>query len=145
MRCATILFVLAAMLAYPVAADTLVAARTIRSQSILAPEDLALIPGDVPGSLSVPGDAVGMEARVVLYAGRPIRQGDIGPAALVLRNQNVVLIFNSGALAISTGGRSLARGSVGDVIKVMNVASRSTVMGVVGADGTIRVLGGDKG
>ena len=125
--------------------DTLVAARTIRSQTILGPEDVALVSGDVPGALSAPQDAVGMEARVVLYAGRPIREGEIGPAALIARNQTVMLVFKRGALAISAEGRSLARGGVGDVIKVMNLSSRSMVSGIVGADGIVRVLGGAAG
>lgn len=138
------LFVLVALLLPSAAmADVLVAVRTIRSQSILAPGDLAVLAGDAPGSLSHPSEAEGMEARVVLYAGRPIRPADIGPAALIERNQMVTLVFHRGALAIKAEGRSLARGGVGDVIKVMNLASRSTVSGVVGADGIIRVPGGD--
>jgi len=136
-------WILAALLFCPIcaAADTLVAARTIRSLSILGPEDLALVAGSVPGTLSDPAEAVGLEARVVLYAGRPIRAADVGPAALIERNQVVLLEFRSDGLAISTEGRALARGGVGDVIRVMNLASRSTVTGVVGSDGTILVLG----
>ena len=112
------------LLPFPAYADTLVAARTLRAQTMIGPEDLATVAGDVPGALSVPEDAIGMEAKVSLYAGRPIRAGDIGPAALVNRNQTVTILFQQGPLAISTEGRSLGRGAVGDVIKVMNLASR---------------------
>ncbi len=133
------------LLLFPAAgsAETLVAARTVRSQTILQPQDLKLVAGSVPGALSVTEEAVGLETRVVLYAGRPIRADDIGPAALIDRNQTVLLEFSHGPLTISTEGRSLSRGGVGDVVRVMNLASRTTVSGIVGADGIIRVPGGD--
>lgn len=124
-------------------AETLVAARTIRSQSVLAPTDLALVEGDVAGALSSPDDAVGMEARVVLYAGRPIRPEDIGPAALVARNQTVTILFRRGSLVITAEGRSLGRGTIGDRILVMNLGSHTTVSGLIGADGLIHADGGE--
>ena len=67
------LLVAALIPALPVSAETLVAARTIRAQAILAPSDIALADATIPGALTDPADAVGLEARVVLYAGRPIR------------------------------------------------------------------------
>lgn len=133
------------MLATPVAAETLVAARTLRSQAMIGPQDVLVQAGDVAGSLTRPNQVVGMEARITLYAGRPILADQIGPPALVQRNQTVLLIFRRGTLSILTEGRSLGRGGAGDVIKVMNIASRSTVSGVIGADGHVRVLGGDEG
>ncbi len=142
MRAGLVILMLAA-LATAAPAETLVAARTIRSLSILTPDDLAIVSGTVPGALSAPEEAVGLEARVVLYAGRPIRAGDVGPAALIERNQVVTIEFRRGALAISTEGRAMTRGGVGDAIRVMNLASRSTISAVVGSDGIVRVPGGD--
>lgn len=133
------------LLAVPslLSAETLVAARTIRSQMVLAPTDLALIESDVAGALSSVADAIGMEARVVLYAGRPIRPEDIGPAAVVARNQTVMIRFKRGTLVITVEGRSLGRGTVGDRILVMNLGSHSTISGTIGADGLIHADGGD--
>ena len=51
--------------------ETLIAARTVRSQAILTLSDLAVIDKTIPGALSDADEAVGLEARVVLYAGRP--------------------------------------------------------------------------
>ena len=124
-------------------AETLVAARTLRSQTILGAGDLSQIDGATPGAFSDPSEVIGQETRVVIYAGRPIRTTDIGPAALIDRNQIVTLLFRRGVLEISTEGRALARGGVGDVVRVMNIASRSTVTGIVGADGVVRVSAGD--
>jgi flagellar basal body P-ring formation protein FlgA len=124
-------------------AETLVAARTIRSQSVLAPTDLALVAGDVAGALSLPEEAIGMEARVVLYAGRPIRPEDIGPAALIVRNQTVIILFRRGSLVITAEGRSLGRGTIGDRILAMNLGSHTTVSGTIGADGLLHADGGE--
>ncbi|HGG63074.1 MAG TPA: flagellar basal body P-ring formation protein FlgA [Rhodobacteraceae bacterium] len=133
-----LVFILA-LLAAPAAADTLVAARTVRSHAIITPADITIKDVVVPGALTFPEEAIGQEARVVLYAGRPIRPGDIGPAAIVDRNQIVRLIYKSGSLQIIADGRSLGRGGVGDYIRVMNLSSRTTVSGIIAADGSVTV------
>jgi flagellar basal body P-ring formation protein FlgA len=140
MRWAAILSV--AMLAAPAAAETLVATRTIRAQAIIEPQDLTFAAVATPGALDDPSDVVGMEARVVLYAGRPIRPGDIGAPAIVERNQIVALVFRHGTLTIAAEGRALARGGIGDLVRVMNLASRNTVTGIVGPNGSVHVSGG---
>ncbi|MDJ0825805.1 MAG: flagellar basal body P-ring formation chaperone FlgA [Rhodobacter sp.] len=124
-------------------ADTVIAARTVRSQAILTAGDLALIDKTIPGALTDIADAVGLEARVVLYAGRPVRAGDVGPAAIIERNQIVTLLFRRGGLSIAAEARALGRAGVGDVLRVMNLASRSTVTGIVRSDGTVTVGGPD--
>ncbi|HMO73049.1 MAG TPA: flagellar basal body P-ring formation chaperone FlgA [Paracoccaceae bacterium] len=124
------------LFAGPAAADTLVAARTIRALTVIAPEDLAR--GDGPGLTDL-ADVVGQEARVTLYAGRPIRPGDIGPPAVVERNGRLDLLFAAGGLSIRAEGRALDRGGAGDVIRVMNTASRSIVTVRLSADGRAHV------
>ncbi len=125
------------LLAAPAQAETLVAARTVRAQTVLSAQDLGLIRDTVPGMLTDPAEAIGQEARVTLYAGRPIRPGDLGPPAVIDRNQIVALAYRAGPLSIQTEGRALMRGGVGDTIRVMNLASRSTVSGRIAADGTV--------
>lgn len=127
------------LLAFPAQADTLIATRNVRAHAILAPGDVAVVAADVPGALTEPAQALGQEARVALYAGRPIRAGDVGPPALVDRNQIVPLSYSAGPLAIVTEGRALVRGGVGDVIRVMNLASRTTVSGRILPDGSVAV------
>ncbi|MAQ81770.1 MAG: flagella basal body P-ring formation protein FlgA [Maritimibacter sp.] len=135
MRLIAFLFLLAA----PAAAETVVAARTIRAQAIITPADVTVIEKTVPGTLSLPAEAVGLEARVILYSGRPIRPGDIGPPAIIERNQIVTLIYRSGPLSIAAEARAMSRAGVGDAVRVMNLASRTTVTGIVRADGTVSV------
>ncbi|MDE4172950.1 flagellar basal body P-ring formation chaperone FlgA [Phaeobacter sp. PT47_59] len=133
------LALLAALIAQSAAADVLVPVRTIRPKEILTAHDLALKPGEVLGALSDPSEVVGLEARVALYPGRPLRPGDIGPPAIIERNDLVILTFRQGGLTISAEGRALGRGSEGELIRVMNLASRSTVTGRIAADGSVEV------
>ncbi len=131
---------IAALVPATALAQSVAAARTIRAKSILYPDDLVVLAVSAPGAITAIADAVGKEARTILYPGRPIRKSDIGPPALVERNQIVSLIYQRGALVISADGRALARGGIGDRIRVMNPTSRTTVTGVVTGPATIRVM-----
>jgi flagellar basal body P-ring formation protein FlgA len=126
-------------LAMPAFAESVVATRTIPAESVIAPEDVTLVEALLPGALADPNLAVGQETRAAIYPGRPVREVDLGPPTLVRRNQVVPLIYLSGGLAISTEGRALARGSEGEVIRIMNLASRTTVSGRIGHDGAVYV------
>ncbi|MBM7066210.1 flagellar basal body P-ring formation chaperone FlgA [Actibacterium sp. 188UL27-1] len=126
-----------------VAAETLIAARTIRPLTLLSAADVTVVKDKVPGALQHPLDVVGMEARVALYAGRPIRPGDVGPPALVERNQIVTLLYDRSGLRIATEARALGRAGEGDTLRVMNLSSRSTVSGRVDHHG--RVIVGPSG
>lgn len=133
-----ILFALT-LLVSPAMADTVVAARTIRAQTLLSAGDVTLVKGDVVGAYSALDEVIGQEARVALYAGRPVRSNEVGPPAVVDRNQIVTLVFHSGGLTMAAEGRALGRAGVGDRIKVMNLDSRQTVVGRVRGDGAITV------
>lgn len=128
-----------ALLPVPLAAETLVATRVLRAQSVIGPADVTQQPGRVAGALALPAEALGKEARVTLYPGRPIRAADLGPPALVERNQLVALRFRQGNLDILTEARALGRGGEGEVIRVMNLQSRTTVSARVAADGSVSV------
>lgn len=127
------------LIAQPAYADSLVATRTIRAQTVLTAEDLVLVAAEIPGALADPALAIGQEARVTLYAGRPVAASDLGPPALIDRNQTVALIYRSGGLSILTEGRALDRGAAGEVIRVMNLSSRLTVNGTISPDGSVIV------
>jgi flagella basal body P-ring formation protein FlgA len=123
-----------------VAADIVSPTRTIRADTIIGEDDVTVLPGSNANAFEDKRDVIGQEAKNTLYAGRPIHFDDIGPPALVMRNQIVSLQFRSGSLIILTEGRSLERGGVGDHVRVMNLSSRTTLFGQVQSDGTIEVL-----
>jgi flagella basal body P-ring formation protein FlgA len=131
------------ILVQPAFAESVVATRTIRAKTLIAPEDLTLVSAELPGALGDPTPAIGQEARVSIYAGKPVKPGDYGPPTLVQRNQLVTLIYSSGGLSIATEGRALDRGSEGEDLRVMNLHSKNTVTGRIGPDGAVYV-GWDK-
>lgn len=126
-------------LAGPVAADALLANRAIPSRSIISELDISVTEQTIPGAYSDPAEVIGLEARVTIYPGRPIRRGDLGAPAVVERNQIVALRYAVGGLYIETEGRALGRAGIGDLIRVMNLNSRNTVTGRVGPNGIIEV------
>lgn len=130
------LSVLIALLsAAPVPAETLVAATTIRGSDPIGPADVTVVPETMPGALSDPSDAIGMEARVNLYPGRAIRAGDLRPPAVIDRNQIVTLRYDAGGILIVTEARALDRVAEGERLRVINLSSRNTVTAVAAGPG----------
>jgi flagella basal body P-ring formation protein FlgA len=137
-----LLAALACLVAHPVGADTVVALRNLRAQTLISAADIMVEPGMVAGAAKALEGVIGLETRVAIYRGRPILTGEIGAPTIVERNQIVPLKFSIGALTISAEGRALDRGGAGDSVRVMNTTSRTTVSGVILADGTVSVLSG---
>lgn len=131
--------ILLAVCASAAQAEIVVAARTIRPQTIIGPADLVMRDLVVPGAVADAALLIGMEARVALYANRPIQPGDVGFPATVERNQLIMIIYQNGTLLISTEGRALGRAGPGDMIQVMNLTSRTTVNARIGTDGAAYV------
>ena len=88
-------------------ADSLVAARAIVGNSIVSAADIRFARADIEGAVSDPTDVIGREAKVTIYAGRPIRAGDFRAPALIERNDIIRLQYRSGGLVIEADGRAL--------------------------------------
>lgn len=115
------------------------AARTLPAGSIITAADLRVIDTDRPG-LTDPSAAIGMQTRITLYEGRPLHAGMLQAPRLVGRNQIVRLSFLRGGLRIDTEGRAMSDGAAGEMIRVMNMGSRSTVTAQVMPDGSLAVM-----
>jgi flagellar basal body P-ring formation protein FlgA len=128
------------------AAETVVALRTLRAKTIIAPDDVGLSADvaahayAVEGAARGTGDVIGRETRIAIFRGQPVRLADLGDPALVERNQTVPLVFRQGALEIHADARALDRASAGQTLRVMNLASRAVITGQVMPDGSVRVI-----
>lgn len=120
-------------------ADVVTPTRTLRPGTLITSADLAVKDADHQGMFDRIEDVAGQEARIALYAGRPIPFDAIGPPAVVQRNEIVALQFQTSGLTITTEGRALERGGVGDRVRIMNLSSRATLFGFIQADGSIKV------
>jgi flagella basal body P-ring formation protein FlgA len=127
------------VIAGPAMADSLVATRVIPARAVIVAEDVTLVAAEIPGALTLTEAALGLEARVTLYPGRAVRAEDVAVPALVERNGLVTLEYRAGGLTIRAEGRALARAATGEALRVMNLASRTTVTGQLGPDGVVRV------
>ena len=134
------LVILALLLPELAAAQAVIATRTLRAGHPLTEADLDIGPQPLaPGLTADPAEVLGMEARVTLYAGRPIPLSALQPPALVERNQLVTLVFRHGGLEIRAEGRALARGAADAPVRVMNLSSRTTVTGRVAGPALVAV------
>ncbi len=132
-------FLISWLIASPAIAETLVATRVVRPAEVITAADFAVAAQGTKGALASDADIVGLEAKVTLYPGRPILPEYVGAAAIIERNQPITLVFRKGPLTISTDARALSRGAVGDLVKVMNLASRTTVSGRIMQNGSVVV------
>lgn len=126
-------------LAAPASAESLVAARAIVGSTVVSETDIRFTRREIEGALSDPASVIGREAKVTIYAGRPIRAGDLRAPALIERNDIVRLRYRYGGLIIEADGRALGRGAAGERISVMNMTSRTTLSGIVRKNGFVEV------
>lgn len=131
------LVLILALLPLAVAADEITAARTLPAGTVLTEADLVVSPSARVGL--TPADALGKQLRVAVYPGRPIIAAQLAAPTLVSRNQLITLAYENAALRIETEGRALGAGGAGDVIRVMNLSSRATLMARINSDGTATV------
>ena len=122
-------------------AESVVALRTIPAKSLVSSADIGLVDAAIDGAITEVEQALGLEVKSTIYAGRPLRRSDLISPTLVERNQTVRLIYSAGSLTIFADGRALERGADGDVIRVMNLSSKTTVSGKIAPDG--RIIVGD--
>lgn len=89
--------------------------------------------------LAVRDRAVGMQARKSIRAGQPVRGADLAKPDLVVRDQSVMLIYNTPGIYLTVRGKAVDNGTEGDAVTVMNLQSKRTVQGTVIGAGQVMV------
>ncbi|MFN4274946.1 MAG: flagellar basal body P-ring formation chaperone FlgA [Ferrovibrio sp.] len=85
-------------------------------------------------------DLIGQTPRRPLAAGRPLRSADIGKPEVITKNGLVTMVAQAPGLTITTTGRAIEAGSLGDVIQVMNLQSKKTVQATVIGMNQVQVI-----
>jgi flagella basal body P-ring formation protein FlgA len=93
----------------------------------------------VGGDATTRDRAVGMQMRKQLRAGQALRSADLAKPDLVTRDQSVTLIFQSTGLYLTASGKALENGTEGDVVNVLNLQSKRTVVGTVVGRGQVAI------
>lgn len=84
-------------------------------------------------------DIVGKSARRPLQAGEPLRDTAIEAPKLVERNALVTLRLDTRRMTLTAQGRALEDGAKGELVRVINTSSKTTVTGVVAGNNLITV------
>ncbi|RNF35187.1 flagellar basal body P-ring formation chaperone FlgA [Paracoccus methylarcula] len=128
--------VLALILPLPALAGGVIATRTLPAGTVITAADLRA-GKEGAGGIEDPSRFVGQETRITIYEGRPIQASLLRAPRLVERNQIVRLLFRRGTVNIATDARALDQGGAGELVRVMNLDSRTTVTARIAPDGTL--------
>lgn len=115
--------------------------RMVERGEILSAGDFTtepLSPPQARGAMT-PDAVSGMEAARRLRAGAIVRTNDVIAPRLVRRGEPVTINIRSGGLTITTAGRALADGAMGDLVRVVASSTNRTLDAEVEASGSVRV------
>lgn len=84
-------------------------------------------------------DLVGQSPRRALNAGMPVRAGDVGRPEAVAKNVLVTMVAQGPGITITTTGRALEAGSIGDVVQVMNLQSKKVIQATIIGSNQVQV------
>jgi flagella basal body P-ring formation protein FlgA len=94
---------------------------------------------EVGTDAAVRDQAVGMQMRHGMRAGRPLRVADLVRPDLVQRDQTVTIIYQTAGIYLTTRGKALDSGTQGDVVNVVNAQSNRTITGIVTGRGQVTI------
>lgn len=123
-----------------------VATRRMLAGDVVRPDDLRVMRVTARGQradmVQIPAQAVGMALRHTIGAGAPVPLADLEHPLLVRKNGIVTMILEAPGLAVEAQGISAEDGGRGDMIRVVNPASRALVTAEVIDAGRVKVIGG---
>ncbi|WP_416877218.1 flagellar basal body P-ring formation chaperone FlgA [Litorimonas sp.] len=123
----------------PAFAATVTANSTLSRGTMISSGDISVDVDGAEASQDVLDQYVGKELIRTIYTGTEIRERDVQEPVLVKRNSPVTMIYRVGRLEISTNGRALSEGAMGEIVRVMNMDSRQAVEGRVTALGVVEM------
>jgi flagellar basal body P-ring formation protein FlgA len=82
---------------------------------------------------------IGSTPRKSILSGNPVRLTDIEKPKVITRGDSVTLVFDKGGMYLTTKGRAMEDGTIGDIIKISNVSSNRQIEGRVTANKEVTV------
>ena len=90
--------------------------------------------------LSSPDRLIGMTARRVVVAGRPVRSSDIIAPQIIERGQLLTLSLDNAFMRLSTQAKALENGAKGEVIRVVNTNSHQPLQALILGESQAQVV-----
>ncbi|HLH91408.1 MAG TPA: flagellar basal body P-ring formation chaperone FlgA [Xanthobacteraceae bacterium] len=85
-------------------------------------------------------DAVGLAVRQQMRAGQVLVRGQLMKPELVHRDDNVTLVYEVPGILLTTRGKALEAGAMGDTITVTNIETKRTVQGTVSGPSRVTIV-----
>jgi flagella basal body P-ring formation protein FlgA len=82
---------------------------------------------------------LGKTPRRGLRAGQPIRNGDVRAPIVVAKGSLVTMILKTRNMVLTSKGRAIENGALGDTVRILNTQSKSVVEGVVAGANRVTV------
>ena len=92
------------------------------------------------GTIADTQSLIGMTARRLVIAGRPLKETDLVAPQVVERGKLVTLNLNNGIMNISTQVKALENGAKGDIIRVVNTSSNQTLQALVTGQNAVSIV-----
>lgn len=112
--------------------------------SRITPQDLGSLklPLARVGSFTVTDreDLVGMEVRRLLAQGRPIMTQSVSKPIIIDRGDRISIRYDDGLLALTAPGKALGDAHKGQEIRVVNLASNTSLTGVAVDKGIVEII-----
>jgi flagellar basal body P-ring formation protein FlgA len=129
--------------------DVVVAARALEPRSPLGPGDFRLEPRpstEIPaGTLSALPDTMDLEVTRPVRAGEVIRPALLRQRIVIQRGELVRLLLEGPGFRITSQGVAITEARRGEVLRVLNPASKRETLGKVEGPGVVRVPFGEQG
>lgn len=115
----------------------------LRNGDVISSNDLDWI--DLPQSKIASGVVtdesalVNMTPRRGIPAGKPVLENDLEQPKMVGRGDSVTLVFETGPMVLTTKGKALQDGAMGDTVRVSNTDSNKSLQGIVTAHREITI------
>lgn len=91
------------------------------------------------GSVEDAGRLVGFTARRQLRAGLPLRESDVQKPLVVRKGDTVMIVFSAPGIELTSRGRAMTDGGLGDTVAVVNAQSLKQIDAVVMGAGAVNV------
>ena len=115
-------------------------ARDIATGEVVQPEDLVWTSTPAYGAPSdSPSDSrsvIGLAAKRPLRARSPVSQGDVSAPQVIKRDDVISVAYQVGGIKLVLQGKALASAAVGDLVNVLNPASKKIVQAVANGPGS---------
>jgi len=115
--------------------------RDVARGAIISDSDLtyALVATTVmSGVVTSASEIVGLETRRTLHAGETLRLQDLRRPVLITKGSTVTMTFEAPGIVLTSSGRAITEGGLGDTVTIQNPASYRQITGVVIGPGQVR-------